>query len=398
MKKNINIIVLCLIILSSIILEATKLSLVFGSSYTYIIKPLIWLFIGVVTFVFFKNGIIANNKYKSEVNFIVLVATMIYFLIYFILGYINGFAHNPYDTTLRGIIINLWSFLPMLIIREYVRYYMINNCDQKKILWWAFFISIIFCLTELNVYKFDVYFASSASALEFIIETLVPSLIINLFLSYISYFAGWKTTIMYALLPQLCLYVLPILPNVDWATLSILNSSIPFFTYIYANYRINKMDKTLNRKQVNTVDLKGWLVMIVIVALMLCFGLGMFPVEPIVIASNSMAPKIYKGDVVFIFDKNVKKVEEGEVIKYKMDGYYVIHRVVNITEDVNGNKIFVTKGDNNNDIDLYPVEEKQFDGVVKARIPFVGYPTIILSRLLHTDVEDKVIVDKGRTN
>lgn len=398
MKKNINIIVLAIIILSSIIFEVTKISMIFGSSYTYIIKPLTWLFIGVATFVFFKNGMIVNNKYKSEVNFIVLVTTMVYFLIYFVLGYINGFAHNPYDTSLKGIVTNLWSFVPMLLIREYVRYYMINNCDQKRILWWALFIALMFSLTEINMYKIDSYFTDSLSITAFFIETLVPSVIVNLYLTYISYFAGWKTTTIYALLPQLCMFVFPILPNVTWATLSILNSAIPFFSYLYCNYRINQMDKTVNRKDYKTVGLKGWFAMVAIVGLMICFGLGMFPIEPIVIASDSMAPKIRKGDVVIVFDKDVRNVQVGEVIKYKMDGYYVIHRVKEIQEGVNGEKIFITKGDNNNDIDLFPVEEKQFDGVIRMKIPFVGYPTLILNKLLHTDVEDKVIVDKGNTN
>lgn len=64
MKKNVKILILALIILSSIVLEATKISLNFGSSYSYVIKPMIWIFIGVITLVFFKNEKIVNNKYK----------------------------------------------------------------------------------------------------------------------------------------------------------------------------------------------------------------------------------------------------------------------------------------------------------------------------------------------
>ena len=64
----------------------------------------------------------------------------------------------------------------------------------------------------------------------------------------------------------------------------------------------------------------------------------------------------------------------------------------------NGDRVFITKGDNNDDIDLYPVKESQFAGVIKFDIPYLGYPTLMLSRLLNTGVEDTVIVDKGRTN
>ena len=397
MKKNIKLIILALIILSSIVLEATKISMKLGSSYAYVLKPMIWIFIGIITFVFFKNEKIVNNKYKKEVNFVVVVTTLIYFLIYFVLGYIKGFANNPYDSSQRGIITNLWTFLPMLIVREYVRYYMINNCDQKRILSWTLFISLMFVAVDLNIYKFDTYFETSLTTLEFIIETLLPGIVTNLYLTYICYFAGYKTSVLYALLPQLALYVLPILPDADWSVLSILNSAVPFFSYIYINYMINKMDKTLNHKEVKTVDLKGWLSMIAIVILMVCFGVGLFPIEPLVIASNSMAPKIYKGDIVIIQDKDVSEVKKGDIIRYKMDGYYVVHRVVMINEDEEGNRQFITKGDNNEDIDLYPVKEYQYAGTIKFDIPYLGYPTLILSKLLNTNVDDKVTVDKGRT-
>lgn len=397
MKKNIKLLVLALIILSSVLFEVTKISMKLGSSYAYVLKPMIWVFIGIITFVFFKNEKIVNNKYKKEVNFVVIVTTLIYFLIYFLLGYIKGFANNPYDSSLRGMITNLWTFLPMLVVREYVRYYMINNCDQKRVLWWTLFISLMFVALDLNIYKFDTYFDTSLTTLEFIIETLLPGIVTNLYLTYVCYFAGYKTSVLYALLPQLALYVLPILPDLDWSVLSILNSAVPFFSYIYINYMINKMDKTLNHKEVKTVGLKGWLSMIAVVILMICFGVGLFPIEPLVIASNSMAPKIYKGDIVIIQDKDVSEVKKGDIIRYKMDGYYVVHRVVMINEDEEGNRQFITKGDNNDDIDLYPVKEYQYAGTIKFDIPYLGYPTLILSKLLNTNVDDKVTVDKGKT-
>ena len=275
---------------------------------------------------------------------------------------------------------------------------MINNCGKKKVLLWAFLISVLFSLVDLNVYKFDTYFSSGLTTLEFVLQTLAPSLIINLYLTYISYFAGYKVSIIYASVFQLVLYILPILPDINWATQSILNASIPFFSYIYINYMINKMDKTLKKKDTKVVGVKGLLAMIVVVILMLCFGLGMFPIEPLVIASNSMYPKIKKGDIVIIQDKDVNKIKKGEVIRYKMDGYYVVHRVVMIRRDSKGNLEFITKGDNNETIDLFAVKEKQVAGVVKYDIPYAGYPTLLLNKLLKTNIEDKVIVDKGRVN
>lgn len=398
MKKNLKIIILSIIVLTSMTFEVIGMSTSFGSFYSYIVKPLIWIFIGIIIYFFFKGDVIPNLKHKKEVSFCVIVTTLIYFAIYFCMGYVKGFAHNPYDYTLKGIINNLWIFVPIVIVKEYVRYYMINNSSQKRILLNALLISILFTLIDLNIYKFGSYFSSSLNSFEFVIQTLIPSLITNLYLTYISYYASYKAALIYTFIPQFLMYVLPILPDLDLATISLLNSIIPFFSYIYINYLINKLDKTLDRRDNKTVGIKGWILMILFIIFMVLFGLGVFNVKPLVIASNSMLPKIRKGDIVIIKDIDVNKIKKGDVIRYKMDGYYVVHRVVLIRTDEKGKREFVTKGDNNNDVDLFAVKEYQVDGIVKLDIPYLGYPTLIFSKILHTDVDKKVTIDKGRIN
>lgn len=398
MKKNLKIIILSIIVLTSMTFEVIGMSTSFGSFYSYVVKPLIWIFIGIISYFFFKGDVIPNLKHKKEVSFCVIVTTLIYFAIYFCMGYVKGFAHNPYDYTLKGIINNLWIFVPIVIVKEYVRYYMINNSSQKRILLNALLISILFTLIDLNIYKFGSYFSSSLNAFEFVIQTLIPSLITNLYLTYISYYASYKAALIYTFIPQFLMYVLPILPDLDLATISLLNSIIPFFSYIYINYLINKLDKTLDRRDNKTVGIKGWILMILFIIFMVLFGLGVFNVKPLVIASNSMLPKIRKGDIVIIKDIDVNKIKKGDVIRYKMDGYYVVHRVVLIRTDEKGKREFVTKGDNNNDVDLFSVKEYQVDGIVKLDIPYLGYPTLIFSKILHTDVDKKVTIDKGRIN
>ena len=182
---------------------------------------------------------------------------------------------------------------------------------------------------------------------------------ISLYLTYISYYAGYGITFIYSLLPQLAIYVFPILPNVNWMLLAILNSGIPFFSYVYINNQINKMDKTIDKREYKTVGLKGWLSMLLMVAVVVAFGLGVFPIEPLVIASDSMYPKIRKGDIVIIFDIDPDDIQIGDVIRYRMENYYVVHRVKEINEVDDNKREFILLGDNNKNIVLYPVREDQ---------------------------------------
>ena len=86
-----------------------------------------------------------------------------------------------------------------------------------------------------------------------------------------------------------------------------------------------------------------------------------FGVTILRVSSNSMVPKLKKGD--FIIIKKQSQYEVGDIITYEVieenNGYYVTHRIIEKNE--NG---FVTKGDANNKIDDCKVCESEIKGKV----------------------------------
>lgn len=58
----------------------------------------------------------------------------------------------------------------------------------------------------------------------------------------------------------------------------------------------------------------------------------------------------------------------------------VVHGVINI-QKVSAELYFYTKGDANLTEDNYKIPEENIVGVVKAKIPWIGYPTVMLSEL-----------------
>jgi signal peptidase len=73
------------------------------------------------------------------------------------------------------------------------------------------------------------------------------------------------------------------------------------------------------------------------------------------VETGSMEDKIHKGDYILLYRKNNYHV--GDVITYKVDNYFITHRIVKM----DGNKI-TTKGDANNsedeEININQVEGK----------------------------------------
>ena len=108
---------------------------------------------------------------------------------------------------------------------------------------------------------------------------------------------------------------------------------------------------------------------------------GMFKYYALAIGSESMEPKINKGDVVVVEklnEKEIKKLKEGEVLVYKHNDMVIVHRIVRVKE-YNGAIYFNTKGDNNGEEDSWTIDEQLVIGRAIFKIPYLGVPTVWLN-------------------
>jgi len=118
----------------------------------------------------------------------------------------------------------------------------------------------------------------------------------------------------------------------------------------------------------------------------------------VVVVSGSMKPTLNEGDLLFVRGINPADIrngsvenKDGDIIVFDADGVWlsppeepVVHRVVNKRYNVNRSRWeFQTKGDNNPNIDGYPipywVPEYKIYGVVRAIIPYIGWVKIVLT-------------------
>lgn len=90
---------------------------------------------------------------------------------------------------------------------------------------------------------------------------------------------------------------------------------------------------------------------------------GFFRYKAYNITTNSMEPTINMGDIII-----VKKVKDEENLK---NGDIITHRIIDIVE-TNGEKRYITKGDNNNIPDLEKLSFSQIEGVKVISIPYLG--------------------------
>ena len=104
------------------------------------------------------------------------------------------------------------------------------------------------------------------------------------------------------------------------------------------------------------------------------------------ITTGSMAPTYGIDTMVIVKDTKASEIQEGDVISFystdpSLDGAVNTHRVVEVHEE-NGARTYVTKGDKNNVVDAYDVEEKYLIGKVVYASKLLGK----LSRLVSNPI------------
>jgi signal peptidase len=153
--------------------------------------------------------------------------------------------------------------------------------------------------------------------------------------------------------------------------------ALPVLIYInsssYLDEREHKAEYTFEEDSFSIWDIPITAFLVILAALVS----GVFPHYMIGVGSQSMSPTINKGDAIILSkvskDEQLKK---GDIIAFTNNEKVIIHRIQDITVSNDGKRLYVTKGDANNGVDSNLVSLKQVRGVVRAKIPYVAYPTI----------------------
>lgn len=389
-SKNITIAIIILILIYGLL---ANLKLVFNINviYLYIINPLFWITLAV----FLKIAIgksYQKSRIKKEVIQYILIAVIVYILTYMISGLFITFGNNPYFTTVKGFLINLWMFGTVIISKEYIRYRLINNVyenDKKEI---AILVSLIYIIIEIGLNKYINTKITLLFALKDICQNLIPLIAKNVLYSYISMKSDWKPASIYELFTKLYLWLSPILPNAPWIMVAIIETTIPTILFFYIRYANSKNSEIKSRQEIENVNPKNSIPLVVLVILVIWFTIGVFPIKPIAVASGSMEKELYVGDVVIVKKCNANDIVNGDIIQYQMKGYTVIHRVIE-KKQKNGEYYFTTKGDNNPSEDKESVKEDQVLGKVIFKVKYLGYPSIWLNII---QSNEQVEVDTGK--
>ena len=388
MQKTKNLVIFVLIVICIYSLFSQFYLQKLGNFYTYLINPMFFIILAVIIKMLIVNNYNSNISLRKTIAMYVGITALAYMFIFLISGLFVTYGKNPYNISIKGILLNIYSTGLIIFIREYIRYKLINTVQREDKNLIFVLIVLVFTIQDLSINliieNLNIYYIFKS-----IFMSVIPIIIKNSLFTYIAKYTNYMPSVLYEMIINMFLWISPILPKVPWVFTAIIDSVFPLILLYYLKYEISKKDKRHIFKMEKSVNPKGFIPFAVLVVIIIFFAMGIFPIRPIGIATGSMYPNLCVGDLAIILKCDADSVKVGDVIEYKRKDFSVIHRVKD--KYIKDETIyFITRGDNNNIDDSDPVKADQLTGRVIARIPYLAYPTIWINNLrgyANVDVE-----------
>lgn len=345
------------------------------SSYTKI------LFILALTVLFKLFFGLEKNRNANVKN--VIIEVLIFFFVVFILFYLGGlytgFYKSPDFISFEVFFKFVLPIILTVICTEVFRYSVFKKSEGSTL---VIITSVIFFILLDLAPNFSVHiFDSKRAAFNFFAFFLAPSLSNNIAASYIAYKAGYKPNIVWLLIINLYMYLLPIIPDYGNYITCIIECVSPILLLLsMKRYFYNEADEKIDRDYNKPILIASILPMCFLL-LIIYLTCGKFTYTAMAVASGSMVPTFHRGDVVVVKKvEDYTKLKEGDVIAFNAGDVITVHRIL-IIDIEDGNYYFYTKGDANKSMDNFVLDGSAIIGTVEVIVPYVGYPTVWLSEV-----------------
>ena len=340
---------------------------------------LILVYVSILTLGYRKDK---RNLIKKSVSKIVLYTIIVFFCVIYALGFKTGFLTNAYSLALPSIVENILSPIVIILCTEVFRYIFISANKDDSVNY-SYLITIVLIVFEVCITtKGNPFQGDLITLFRVVTTTITPVITKNMILSYLTHEVGYKPSIIYRLIMDLYVYLMPIAPNLGEYLESVQGIVVPLMVYIFSSRTIDKYyndeEEKPEKHAFNVKDVPFIIVFAIIIALVSDF----FPHQLIGIASQSMEPNLDRGDAVFV-NKMIKDkdINKGDIIAYKSSNKIIVHRVVD-KDCSTGVCYYQTKGDSNNVRDEKKLQLKNIKGKILFKIKYIAYPSIWLSEWL----------------
>lgn len=319
---------------------------------------------------------------KQTLVMVAILGVIVYIALSFAFGLATQFGHNSMNLSLAGILKNLWAYFPLIVLREYIRSLIMINVREKRKYLILCIVAIVFSFLSidniLGVARFDLF-----QQIDWIFVVLLPTVTLNFWFTFSALHGGLRSNLVFALSYNAIIYFSPILPDVPRILDAIITYCIVFMMFIV----YDSVEWAATRQPGISTGYKnrrnwGWVpIPAIFLSICIMFGIGLFPVMPVAVASNSMAKEFRRGDLIYVEKTDPNDLKIGNIVQYTASNMSIVHRIIDIQYDTTRGRYFIFQGDENPLPDIYPVFDHQIIGRVVAKTPLIGFPALLFQGL-----------------
>lgn len=329
----------------------------------------------------FKKPVLRN---KTDGILVVLGTAIILMGAFYMLGFKTGFS-NSYSSIFKNYISPIAWIKVFLIVglSELIRYVVVNIECRKKFFNFSYqaLMVIILFFVEMNIATKSYNFSSFNQLYEFFALIFVQSISKNLLLNYVTKRYGIKPCLCYRLIMDLYIYILPIVPKINVFIEGVILLVFPYVVYsllksLENHNKLEPIRKTKKHNKISTI------VFSVVFAVLVALVSREFEYAMIAIGSESMTGTVNKGDAIVYkkYHQDTDTLKEGDIIVYVKENVTIVHRIYRIY-NLDGETVYQTKGDYNENADNWVVKKGDITGMVKFRVLLIAWPSVYLNEI-----------------
>ena len=297
--------------------------------------------------------------------------------LYYVIGFKTGFATNIIKINTTSMLYVILPLIGIITLSELIRYLLSRNYQYDLFL--NILTIIMFILLDVNLFGNTYSFNELDNLLEFLGLVLFPSITCNIVFNKLTLEYGYKPVLGYRLITIITLYLIPYVPNVYPFFRAIFKIIIPLLIYLLTSYMYDR----ITFEEVVKKRVKGEITIILLIIIAMGFACLIsckFTYGLMTIGSGSMTGTINIGDAVYFEKYTNQDLNMNDIIIYRRNNKNIVHRIVEIGI-FNGSYVYVTKGDNNQNVDEGYVYQSDVVGIVKQKIKYIGYPSVWLKNI-----------------
>lgn len=329
----------------------------------------------------FRKPVLRN---KIDGILVVLGTTIILMGAFYMLGFKTGFS-NSYSSIFKNYISPIAWIKVFLIVglSELIRYVVVNIECRKKFFNFSYqaLMVIILFFVEMNIATKSYNFSSFNQLYEFFALIFVQSISKNLLLNYVTKRYGIKPCLCYRLIMDLYIYILPIVPKINVFIEGVILLVFPYVVYsllksLENHNKLEPIRKTKKHNKISTI------IFSVVFAVLVALVSREFEYAMIAIGSGSMTGTVNKGDAIVYkkYHQDTDTLKEGDIIVYVKENVTIVHRIYKIY-NLDGETVYQTKGDYNENADNWFVKKGDITGTVKFRVLLIAWPSVYLNEI-----------------